>query len=161
MLCLIAAVAENGVIGRDNRLPWRIPEDLRRFRAITLGHPVVMGRRTWDSLGKALPGRANIVVSANPDLRDEGAEAMPDLATALARARALAGPDAPVFVIGGARLYAEALPLARRLYLTRVHRAYPGDAFFPAFDAANWREVEREDHPESDPPFSFLVLERP
>jgi dihydrofolate reductase len=134
---VIAARARNGAIGRDNALPWRLPEDLQHFKATTLGHPVVMGRRTFESIGRALPGRRTLVVTGDPAWRREGCERVASLAEALARC---AG-DPEVFVAGGARLYAAALPLADRLILTEVDLAPPADTFFPPFDPAAWRRT--------------------
>jgi dihydrofolate reductase len=139
-IALIAAVAANGVIGAGNRLPWRLPEDLRRFRALTTGHAVIMGRRTWESLGRALPGRQNIVVTRNAGLRAEGAL----VAASLDEALAWVDLPAPVFVIGGAQLYAQALPRAQLLYLTEIGRAFEGATCIPAWDRADWREIARE-----------------
>jgi len=155
---LIVAIAANGVIGRDNQLPWRIPADLRWFKRQTLGKPVIMGRRTWDSLGRPLPGRTNLVLTRQTGWSAEGAETVASLDQALARAAEIA-PALEPMVIGGATLYAEALPRVSRIYLTEVARDYPGDTWFPAFDPAEWREVSREAQ-EGDPPFSFVVLER-
>ena len=139
---LIAAVARNGVIGLDNRLPWRLPEDLRRFRALTIGHSLVMGRRTWESLSRALPERQNIVVTRSADYRAEGAETARSLAEALAQA----ARPAPVFCIGGAALYREALPKADTLYMTEIDRSFAGDTMFPPWPHEQWREVAREPH---------------
>jgi dihydrofolate reductase len=139
-LALIAAVAANGCIGERNRLPWRLPEDLRRFRALTTGHAVIMGRKTWESLGGPLPGRQNIVVTRNPDYAAAGAEVATTLDEALARVRM----PAPAFCIGGGELYRIALPRACLLYLTEIEREFSGDASFPAFDHAAWRETGRE-----------------
>jgi dihydrofolate reductase len=142
-VAIVAAVARGGVIGRDNTIPWRLPEDMERFRALTTGHAVVMGRRTWDSLParfRPLPGRRNLVVTRNLGWSAEGAERAGSLDEAL---RILA--DEPqVFVIGGAELYAAALPLADELYLTEVDVEVEGDTFFPGFDASAFDEVERE-----------------
>lgn len=158
-LTLIAAVARNGVIGRDNAIPWRIPGDLPRFKRITLGHPVIMGRRTWESLGRPLPGRRNLVISRTPGLALAGAEVFASLAQALA-----ACADATeVFVIGGTEAYREALPRAQRLLLTEIDADVDGDAHFPRFDRAHWREVQREEHPASadNPlPFAYVDYER-
>ena len=155
-LFLIAAVARNGVIGVDNRLPWRLPEDLKRFKALTYGHAVIMGRRTWESLGKPLPGRRNLVVMAHAPAAQHRCEVFPDLAAALDACR---GEDA--FVIGGARLYAAALPLAERLYLTEIQADFGGDTLFPAFDRAAWREVSRERHRAGAGfDYDFVVYER-
>jgi dihydrofolate reductase len=139
-VALIAAVARNGVIGAGNRLPWHLPEDLKRFRALTTGHTVVMGRKTWESIGKPLPNRQNIVVSRQPDLRIDGAAVARSLDEALSMARM---PD-PVFVIGGEALYRSALPGAAVLHLTEIERDFDGDARFPPFDRAEWREGTRE-----------------
>jgi len=139
-LCLIAALAQNRVIGRDNQLPWRLPADLKHFKALTLGKPIIMGRKTWDSLGRPLPGRLNLVVSRQPGLQLEGAEVFASLEAAIVRAEQWAheqGVD-ELMLIGGAQLYQQALPLAARLYLTRVELSPEGDAWFPEFDAAAW-----------------------
>ena len=157
-LVAVAAVARNGVIGAGNDLPWRISSDLKHFKAVTLGHPVIMGRRTFESIGRPLPGRLNIVVTRDAGWRAEGVTvaASPDGAEALA---ARLTPESEAFVIGGAALYAAMLPRVGRVHLTRIHRDYEGDAHFPALDPAEWRETAREDH-DGDPAFSFLVLER-
>ncbi len=141
-IVLIAAVARNGTIGQDNALPWRLKADLQHFRALTLGHPILMGRRTWDSLGRPLPGRRNLVVSRASDFRAAGAECFSDLAAAIAAA----GEAATLFVIGGAQIYAQLLPLADRLELTEVEADIEGDAHFPAFDPTQFVEECREAH---------------
>lgn len=157
-LSLIAAVAANGVIGSDNALPWRLPEDLKRFKALTLGHPVIMGRRTHESIGRPLPGRRNIVVSRNAAFSAAGCETAASLEAAIA---ACAGTADEIFVIGGAQIYAEALPLAERLYLTEIGAEFPGDARFPAFDRDAWRETSRERHSGGNGiGFDFAVYER-
>jgi dihydrofolate reductase len=139
-VALIAAVARNGIIGAGNRLPWHLPEDLTRFRTLTSGHTVIMGRKTWESIGKPLPNRQNIVVSRQLGLRLDGASVAHSLDEALAMA---VWPD-PVFVIGGEELYRSALPLAALLYLTEIERDFHGDARFPTFERAEWREIARE-----------------
>ena len=139
-VALIAAVARNGVIGANNSLPWHLPEDLRRFRALTSGHTVIMGRRTWESIGKPLPNRQNVVVSHQTGLRLSGAS----VATSLEEAVTLATLPDPVFVIGGEALYRSALPFADVLYLTEIERDFVGDARFPAFERSAWRETARE-----------------
>ena len=145
-LTLIAAVGENGVIGVGGGLPWRLPADLQRFKALTLGKPVLMGRRTWDSLGRPLPGRRNLVVTRQPDFAAPGAEVFGDVETALA-----ACAEAPeVMVIGGGELYAQLLPRAAVLELTEVAAAVQGDAFFPPWRPEEWREVARTHHPADD-----------
>lgn len=134
MISIIVAVARNGVIGDKNRLLWHIAEDLRHFKAITTGHPVVMGRKTYESLGRPLPNRTNVVVTRQR-IGIPGCTVVHSLEEALT----LFGPDEEVFVIGGAQIYAEALPLADRFYLTRVERDYEGDTRFPAWDESAWR----------------------
>ena len=160
MVSLIVAAADNGVIGNHGQLPWRLPADLQHFKKLTLGHPVVMGRRTYDSIGRALPGRTNIVVTRQADWAAPGCETAASVAAAVARATAL---DAEVCVIGGGEIYREALPMADVVYLTEVHHAFAGDAFFPALPPGEWREETRERH-EADErhayAFSFVTLRR-
>lgn len=160
-ITLVAAVAANGVIGRDGGLPWRLSGDLKRFKALTLGKPVIMGRRTFASIGRPLPGRLNIVITRDPAAAFDGATAVHSLDEALAAARAAGAAEA--MVIGGAEIYALALPLAERLELTEVAAAPEGDAFFPAHDRAAWRETAREAQPEAgpeSPAHAFVTLER-
>lgn len=160
---LIVAMTADRVIGRDGRLPWHIPSDLRHFKALTLGKPVIMGRRTFESIGRALAGRPNIVVTRDRGFRAAGIAVAHGLADALTMARGMsAGDDGEAMVIGGAEIFADALPRADRLYLTEVHRAVAGDTFFPDYDRAEWAEVAREDHPgdDAEPGYSFVVLER-
>ena len=141
-LAIVAAVARNGVIGVDNRLPWRLPDDLKRFRALTVGHTVIMGRRTWESLRGPLVDRQNIVVTRNRDYRASGAETTVSLSEAIARATR----PGPVFCIGGEKLFEEVLPIADTLYMTEIDREFFGDVRFPPFDRSAWREVAREAH---------------
>jgi dihydrofolate reductase len=161
-LTLVAAVARNGVIGRDNDMPWRLPEDLKHFRRVTLGAPVIMGRRTWDSLPaafKPLPGRRNVVITRNPGWHAEGAEAAASLQEALRRLAA----EPAAFVVGGAQLYAQALPHANELVLTEIDRDFEGDTRFPDFDRAAFTEVARETHraaPPNDFDFAFVTYRR-
>ena len=162
---LIVAMAENRVIGLGGGMPWQIPADLRNFRQLTMGHPVVMGRKTYQSIGGALPGRANIVVTRDPDFRAADADVVHDLEEALVKAAAMAGIEGAeeVFVIGGAEIYAQAMARAGRIYLTEVHRELPGDAFFPELAEGEWTEsARRRNEPETDggPAFSFVVLDR-
>jgi dihydrofolate reductase len=139
---IIAALARNRAIGRGNAMPWRLPEDLKRFRRLTMGHAVIMGRKTFESIGRPLPGRDNIVITRSRDWDPSGCVTVHSLEDAL---RAVdSSHDA--FVIGGAQIYALALPLARRLYLTEIERDFEGDAFFPELDASSWRETSRERH---------------
>jgi len=153
---VVAAVAANGVIGNQGRLPWQLPEDLQHFKRLTLGHPVIMGRRTWESLGKALPGRDNIVVTRSPGYEAPGAAVARSLEAALALCRA----EPVAFVIGGSDLFAESLPIAAGLVLTEIHRDFPGDARFPEFDRSQWREKQREAHTAADGlRFDFVLYE--
>lgn len=156
VISLVAAMARNRVIGAGNRLPWHISDDLKRFKRLTIGAPVIMGRRTHESIlertGKPLPGRRNIVVTRQPGARWEGCE----VARSLDEAITLAGDAPEVFVIGGGELYAAALPRADRLYLTLIEADYAGDAFFPELDSADWRETARE----SGAGFAFVTCER-
>ncbi|MDE2088816.1 MAG: type 3 dihydrofolate reductase [Gammaproteobacteria bacterium] len=159
MISLVVAMAENRVIGKDNQLPWRLPADLKRFRAVTLGKPVLMGRKTYESIGKPLPGRTNIVVTHEAEFRAPGCVVVHTPEAALAAA----GDSPEAMVIGGASFYRQMLPRADRLYLTVIHARFEGDAFFPEFDPAGWREVERVRHEpdEKNPyPHSFITLER-
>ncbi len=139
-VAIIAAVARNGVIGHRNRMPWHLPEDLKRFKQLTLGHAVIMGRRTFESIGKPLAGRNNIVVTRSPDWTCAGCHAAHSLEAALAAVH----EREDAFVIGGAQIYALAFPIASRLYITEIERDFEGDAFFPEFDRSRWREVSRE-----------------
>ena len=152
LVSLIAALAANRVIGNDNGMPWRLPADLKRFRATTMGHPIVMGRKTFESLARALPGRHNIVVTRQPDYRADGCTVAASLEAALDCARAAD----EVFVIGGGELYRTALARARRLYLTEIAAVYAGDTRFPELDPVEWREIEREHHSAgTEAPFAF------
>lgn len=157
-LSLIAAVAANGVIGSGNALPWRLPEDLKRFKALTLGHPVIMGRKTYESIGRPLSGRRNLIVTRNPAFRADGCETMATLAAALTACK---GARDEVFIIGGAQIYAEALPVADRLYLTEICADFVGDACFPGLDKSRWKEVSREKHATPEGlAFAFVVYDR-
>lgn len=158
MISVIVAVAENGTIGDKNTLLWHITEDMKHFRQLTTGHPVVMGRKTYDSLGRPLPNRRNVVITRQ-DLQIEGCEVVHSLEEALA----LFGPEEEVFVIGGAQIYAEAMPVADRFYLTVVEHAYEGDTAFPEWDRTAWTLVEEERFEQgvSYPhPFRFETYER-
>jgi len=160
-ITLAVAVADNGVIGRDGALPWRLPEDLRRFKAATIGKPVIMGRKTFDSIGRALPGRLNIVLTRQAGWlpQDPAVQVVPDLDTALA----VAGEVPEVTVIGGAQVYALALPLAGRILLTEVHARPEGDAHLAPFDPQVWQEIARERWPADERhacDMSFVTLTR-
>jgi dihydrofolate reductase len=159
ILSLIVAASANGAIGKDNHLPWRLPADLKRFKALTLNHPVIMGRKTFESIGKPLPGRTNLVVTNQPNLKACGCLVAHSLEEALERCR----DEEEVFVIGGETLYREALPLAGRIYLTSIHQDFEGDRFLFPIEPDAWHEVAREDHPpggENVFAYSFVTYER-
>lgn len=156
---LVVAMAENNVIGKDGDLPWHIPADLKHFKAVTMGKPIVMGRRTYESIGRPLPGRLNIVVTRDPSRRWDGIEAVQSLSDALARAAADGAEE--IMIIGGGDLYRAAMPLAQRIYLTRVHEKVEGDTVFPDLEPADWRTVSCDRRNEIHAvPVSFEVLER-
>lgn len=160
-LSLIAAVARNRVIGRDGQLPWRLPADLKRFKELTTGHPVIMGSRTWDEIKKPLPGRLNLVLSRNPAFPAPGGEVVPTLEAALERARATGTDEA--FVVGGAHVYALAFPRVDRLYLTTIDFEPEGDTRFPELDLSPFRLVSEErfaSDPAAPAPYAFLVYDR-
>jgi dihydrofolate reductase len=154
-IVLVVAIAQNGVIGKNGAIPWHISDDMKRFKALTLGHTVVMGRKTWDSLPKKpLPGRVNVVVTRQQDWQAEGAVVAHSLG------QATAGTSGAVMVIGGAEIYERALPLATRIELTEVHKNFPGDAFF-TLDRKGWHEAAREDHVAPDGVrYSYVTLSR-
>ena len=162
---IIVAVANNGVIGFDGHMPWRLPDDMKRFVVKTMGKPVVMGRRTFEDVGKPLKGRANIVVSSRNDFQPEGVTVVPTLAEGLKLAKTIAGANEEdeVMVIGGARIYEEALPKTDRIYLTEVEGDFEGDTFFPDLADGHWNEVSRENCKGDQPGvsgYNFVVLER-
>lgn len=154
-LALIVAVADNGAIGKDGKVPWRIPEDLKYFKAATMGHAILMGRKTWDEVGRPLPGRRNLVVSRQKDLVLQGAEVFGSLDDAIRAARST---DPEPYVIGGSTLYEAAFPLATKVHLTEVHRNVEADTFFPNWDRTGWRETSRRKGESED--VEFVVLER-
>jgi len=157
---IVVAVSENDVIGRRNQLPWRLPADLKRFKTVTMGHPILMGRKTYESIGKALPGRANLVLSRSAHFAPADCTVVPTLEAA----RGAAGGDAGLMVIGGAQIYRECMPLVSRIHLTLVHtRIDDGDAFFDAWRGPGWQETFREVHEADDKncsAYTFITLER-
>ncbi len=158
---IIVAAAANGVIGRDGGLPWRLPADLRHFKRTTMGHHLVVGRRTWEEVGRPLPGRTMVVVTRDPALGIPGVVVVSSLQEAVAVA--VGAGDDEVFVAGGGEIYRQAMAMAHRVYLTRIHADIEGDTTFPELDGEAWRLVSREDHEadEGNPyPYSFLVYER-
>lgn len=160
-ISLVVAMDENGLIGADGGLPWRLPADLKHFKHRTMGKPILMGRRTFASIGKPLPGRTNLVLTRDPAFAAQGAHRVTDLDDALERARSEDADE--LAVIGGAQVYALALPRADRLVVTRVHGAFAGDTHFPSIDWQNWREIAREDYPADERhayDFSFIDLAR-
>lgn len=165
-ISLVWAMAQNRVIGRNNNLPWYLPEDLKYFKRITMGKPIIMGRKTFESIGKPLPGRTNIVVTRNPGFSVEGVKTANSLDAAKALCESIAVIDGSdeAMVIGGAEIYTQAMPLADRLYLTEVHAEVEGDAYFPEFDRSAWQEIAREDFEASGPnpyAYSFIILDKP
>lgn len=164
-LAIIVAQAENRVIGINNNLPWHLPEDLRYFKQVTMGKPIIMGRKTFESIGRPLPGRTNIVVSRDTTYRPENVKVVNSLeaAKALAESICMVNGCDEAMVIGGSEIYAQALPMIDRLYLTQVHASVEGDAYFPAFDPAEWAEMGREDFSAAGHNpynYSFIVLQR-
>ena len=156
-ITLVVAMDSQRGIGVDNKLPWHLPEDLAHFKRVTLGHPIIMGRKTFDSIGRPLPGRRNIVVTRNPDWRADGVEVARSLEEAVAQVG-----DEPASIIGGAQIFQEALDLADRMIVTHIERSYPCDTFFPAIDPARWTATAREpQHAQAqDLDFSFVTYER-
>lgn len=161
-ICLVVAVAQNRVIGREGGLPWKLPSDLRHFRRITLGHPIVMGRRTHESIGRPLPGRENIVITRDPDYAATGVTVVVGIDDALAVATN-AARGGRIMVIGGGQIYAATLSLATEIVMTKVHACVDGDTWFPELDMSLWLEVSREDCPperHGEPAFSFVTLKK-
>ena len=159
LISLIVAMAQNGVIGRENSLPWRLPEDLKRFRSFTLGKPILMGRKTFESIGRPLPERTNLVLTRDRRWYAHGVIVVHSVAEALSRAAA----SEELVAIGGAEIYRLLLPLARRMYLTHVQADVPGDITFPEFDSTQWADVECSSQPADDEhayPLTFVTLER-
>ena len=159
LVSLIVAMAQNGVIGRDNTMPWRLPQDMKRFRAFTLGKPILMGRKTFESIGSPLPGRVNLVLTRDRAWYAHGVIVVHSVDEALTQAEA----SAELVAIGGAEIYRLVLPFARRIYLTHVHADVPGDIYFPDFDSTQWADVECSMHPADDEhayPLTFVTLER-
>lgn len=157
-ISIISALAKNRTIGINNTLPWRLPEDLKYFKALTLGHHILMGRKTWESIGRPLPGRTTVIITHGDYPAPEGVK----IARSLQQAIDVCGADEEIFFVGGAQLYAQALPLADRLYLTEIQAEVEGDAWFPEYDPAHWREVSRDKrHDEaSGRDYHFVVYDR-
>lgn len=141
-LSIIVAIAENNVIGKDNQLIWHLPADLKRLKALTMGHHLIMGRKTFESLGRPLPGRPHVVISRNENLLIDGVSVVPSLEKAIE----VAAVDTEAFIFGGAEIYKQAMDFASCIYLTRVNASFEGDAFFPLIDPFHWKLIEKEDH---------------
>lgn len=162
-ISLISAVAQNGVIGRDNDMPWHLPDDFAFFKRKTSHHPIIMGRKSLEALGKPLPNRTNIVLTRNQDFRAENVTVMHTLDDAIDVAIAAPRKTDEIFVIGGAEIYAMALPIATTLYLTEIHQSYDGDTYFPSFNKNEWKEISRHPHPADERhavSFDFVEYER-
>lgn len=161
-LSIIVAMAENRCIGKDNQMPWHISDDLKRFKKLTLTHTVIMGRKTFESilgyLNEPLPGRQSIVISRSGYESEHDVPVISDIDEAINLAKK--SKDKEVFIIGGAEIYNQTINLANKLYLTKVHKSVEGDAFFPEINEAEWEEIERGDHMDHDPPYSFVTLQR-
>ena len=159
---IIVAMAQNNCIGKDNKMPWHIAEDLKRFKSLTMGHPVIMGRKTYESilgyLGKPLPGRTNIVISRNGFDNLHEVPVFDDLEKAIEHGQKLAKSE--IFIIGGAQIYGQAINLADIIHLTQIHEDVSGDAFFPSIDQNKWTETSHEDHLTNTPPYSFITLKK-
>jgi dihydrofolate reductase len=157
-ISIVVAISENRAIGKDNKLLWRLPADLKHFKEITTGHTIIMGRKTFESVGRPLPNRRNIIITRQP-LFIEGCEVVNSIDTALA----LCAEEDEVFIVGGAEIYRQSLHLTNRIYLTVVHKEFEGDSFFPEINKGEWKEVSREDHQADEKnllPYSFITLER-
>jgi dihydrofolate reductase len=160
-LSIIAAMSENGVIGREGRLPWHLAADLKRFKQLTMGHAVIMGRKTWESIGRPLPGRRMVVITRQPNYQPDGVQVVPSLDDALAIAESAGDEEA--FIIGGAEIYRLALPRAERLHVTLIHATIDGDTAFPPIDWSMWQQTASEPHradDKNDFPYSFQIFER-
>ena len=159
MLSIIVALSENNVIGRDNGLPWRLSADLKRLKSLTMGHHIIMGRRTWESLGRPLPGRQNVVITSDKNYFAEGAIVVHSLEEALT----ISAIDNEVFIFGGGKVFAEALPQVEKIYLTKVHTTIEGDTFFPVLNESEWKEIERHDFSADEKnefDYSFVTMVR-
>lgn len=160
---MIVAVSENGVIGKDNQLIWHLPADLKRFKQLTMSHTMIMGRKTFESIGRALPGRKTIVITRQEDYKAEGCDVVPSLQKALELCREKQDPRDEIFITGGAEVYKQAIPRAVKIYLTRIHHAFEGDAFFPDLDKSAWKITSIENHKADDKnpyDYSFVNYER-
>ena len=159
-LSILVAMAKNRVIGRDNRLPWHLPADLKHFKFLTMGQAIVMGRKTYESIGKPLPGRANIVITRQTDYQIPGAVVVNSLEDALLVCEETSTTDTENFIIGGEKLYRQTIKICQRMYITEIQGNFDGDVFFPEFDPSDWEEAQRDKHVEGNLEYHFVVLER-
>lgn len=160
MIAIVVAVAENNVIGKDNQLIWHLPSDLKHFKNITMGHPMLMGRKTYESIGKPLPGRTTIIITRQPDFNAEGCIVVNSIQEAISEAKQL---DEQAYLIGGAEIYRQALDVTDTIYLTRIYHSFEGDTFFPEIKEDEWQKVSEEHHEPDEKnryPYSFIKLER-
>ena len=159
MLSIIVALSENNVVGRENKLPWKLSADLKRLKALTMGHHIIMGRKTWESLGRPLPGRINVVITSDKNYMAEGGVVVHSLVEALE----MSSGDNEVFIFGGGKIFKDSLHLVDKIYMTRVHAAIDGDTFFPELRMSEWKEIEREKFKADEKnqfDYSFVTLER-
>jgi dihydrofolate reductase len=160
MIAIVVAIAENNVIGKDNQLIWHLPADLRYFKNLTMGHPILMGRKTYESIGKPLPGRTTVIITRQQDFKAPGCIVVNSINEAISQAQTI---DQDVYIIGGAEIYKQALGKTDTIYLTRVHHAFEGDTFFPEIDEANWEVTSEEKHEPDEKnkySYSFITLKR-
>ncbi len=159
MLSIIVAVSENNVVGKENKLPWKLSADLKRLKLLTMGHHIIMGRKTWESLGRPLPGRVNVVITSDKNYKAESGVVVHSLKEALT----VSSIDDEIFIFGGGKIFKEAMPLVKKIYITMVHSIIDGDTFFPVLDMNDWKETSREDFKADEKnqyDYSFVTLER-
>ena len=162
-LSILVAMARNRVIGRNNALPWHLPADLKHFKSLTMGHPIIMGRKTYESIGKPLPGRTNIIITRQADYEAPGAMVVHSVEDAILACKEVTQFDGESFVIGGEKLFQQTIMLCRRMYLTEIHKDFEGDTFFPQFERSDWEEVKRDkyfDDSADKLEYHFIVLDR-
>lgn len=159
-LSILVAMAKNRVIGRDNRLPWHLPADLKHFKFLTMGQTIVMGRKTYESIGKPLPGRANVVITRQTDYEIPGAVVVNSLEDALLVCEETSTIDTENFIIGGEKLYQQTIKICQRMYITEIQSNFDGDVFFPQFDPGDWEEMQRDKHVDGNLEYHFVVLDR-
>ena len=159
-LSILVAMAKTRVIGRDNRLPWHLPADLKHFKFLTMGQTIVMGRKTYESIGKPLPGRANVVITRQTDYEIPGAVVVNSLEDALLVCEETSTIDTENFIIGGEKLYQQTIKICQRMYITEIQSNFDGDVFFPQFDPGDWEEMQRDKHVDGNLEYHFVVLDR-